>query len=159
MANEKYQEKLRMLIVEDQEYPLMALEKAVKEVFPKHYPEAFSGYEIAKCYNEAEQAVTSGNYDFILLDHRLPLENPGNLENEDMNKFSASLKNIGYRLIPKIRANDRRTTIIGTSSMSRELQYEPSPDYSMSKMFGQAEQDLERILNELKGGDGKWNKE
>ena len=46
-----------------------------------------------------------------------------------------------------------RTKIIGTSSMSKEIRYEPSPDYSMSKMFGQAEQDLEIILKELKGGN------
>jgi CheY-like chemotaxis protein len=146
--------KLKILIVEDQKYPLMALEKALKEVFPKYHPEVFSGYEIIKCYNEAEKAIDSKVYDFIFLDHRLPLEDQGNLEDEDMDKFSASLKNMGYELIPRIRANGK-TIIIGTSSMVRELQHEPSPDYSMSKMFGQAGGDLERIIKQLKGGESK----
>jgi len=41
--------------------------------------------------------------------------------------------------------------VIGTSSLAKnELKGMPVPDFTMSKMWGDAEKDLERILQEIK---------
>ena len=139
---------MRMLIVEDQKYPLMALELAVKSLSDKAILKV-DELKVVKCYLDAERLFDSKEYDIILLDNRMPMENLGDLEDTDFEKFSQSLKNIGYSLIPRIREKSPHALIIGTSSLSRdELRELPTPDYKMSKMFDDAETDLERILKE-----------
>ena len=81
----------------------------------------------------------------------MPYEDMGDLEETDFDKFSSSLKNIGYSLISKIMEINPNTIIIGTSSLSKsELRNFPTPDYTMSKTLGEAEKDLEDILNQVK---------
>jgi CheY-like chemotaxis protein len=138
----------KMLIVEDQSATLESLEYAVNKVLPKHLGD--TQYDVAKCYDEAREKIPAG-YDIILLDHRMPMQNVGNLEDTDMHAFSRSLKNVGYSLIPYIKSVNPKTIVIGTSSLDKsELQGEAVPDYIMSKMWGDAEKDLERILTEIR---------
>lgn len=136
-----------LLIVEDQKYPLMVLEGAVKSVGTKYFPGM--KYDVARCYNDAERMIQKG-YNVVLLDHRLPRENMGNLEDTDFRRFSDSLENIGYSLIGSIREYNPKTIVIGTSSLSaKKLRGQPVPDHVMSKMFGEAERDLGKILDEI----------
>ena len=141
--------KVNILILEDQIGTLESLEYAVNKIMPKFY-DSFEekNYDVAQCYNEAQEMISKNNYDFIFLDHRVPYENQGNLEDEDMDKFSASLRNVGYSLISKIREKTPYTKIIGTSSM-KKLDDFPNPDHSMSKFWVESEKDLESILIKL----------
>jgi CheY-like chemotaxis protein len=146
---------MKILIVEDQKYPLEALEFAVGKVMPRHF-EGFTknDYDVARCYSKAEEQVGKANYDMILLDNRMPYEDQGDLEDKDFSRFSANLENTGYRLIPLIKSKNPKTTVIGTSSMSKgELRGLPAPDFTMRKMWGEAEEDLETILKQLKGAN------
>ena len=142
---------MKLLIVEDQKWPLEALELAVNEVVPAHFP-YFSkeSYDVARCYNDAQRRISSGEYDIVLLDHRLPYEDQGDLESIDMNRFSAGLKNIGYSLIPVIKQRNPNTFVVGTSSLSREQDGIPMPDFTMSKGWRAARKELEEILKQVK---------
>lgn len=139
---------MNLLIVEDQKWTLRTLAYAVDTVMPNVYPEYTPAQrEVAKCYAEAVAALNSKTYDIILLDHRMPLENVGTLEDRDFDAFSASLHDIGYTLIPRIQEKNPKSLIIGTSSLSREERGNvPSPLFTMSKMPGEAERDLEALL-------------
>jgi len=135
--------KIRVLIVEDQKYPLEALEFAVKNVMPA------AEYDIAQSFTAAEQAIEGERYDIILLDHRLPREDTGNLEMEDMSSFSDLLREIGYNLIPQIKEKCPETIIIGTSSLrSKALRNFLQPDHTMSKTWDEAEEQLQTIIND-----------
>ena len=143
-----------ILIVEDQKLTLESLENAVNQVMPKYISGFSKGqYDVAKCYRDARDKIISNDYQFILLDHRLPMNDPGNLEDTDFESFSDSLVNIGYTLISGIKERNLPTVIIGTSSLhGSELRDMPSPDYKMSKMWGESETDLEKILRTISGG-------
>ncbi len=142
----------RILIIEDQESPLEALENAVDKVMPKYFPSYNSeDREVVKCYNQAENKIRNYKYDFIFLDHRMPLNDLGDLERTNFDSFSSQLVNIGYSLIPIIKEYNSVAITIGTSSLSREeLREFESPKHKISKMWGEAERDLENILRELK---------
>jgi len=138
---------MKLLIVEDQRFPLKALDNAVRRVVPRYFP-GF-GYDTARSYNEASSMIPAG-YEIILLDHRLPRENTGDLEDMNFEAFTEGLEEIGYSLIPGIKGLNPATVVIGTSSLSkRELGEAPSPDYTMGKSWTEAEIDLDRILAEL----------
>jgi CheY-like chemotaxis protein len=146
---------MKILIVEDQKYPLKALEFAVRKVIPNHF-KGFtkSDYDVARCYSKAEESIGRTAYDLVLLDNRMPYEEQGDLEDKDFDRFSASLENIGYSLIPSIKSKNPKTAVIGTSSLSKgELRGMPTPDFTMRKMWGEAEEDLENILNQIKGAN------
>ncbi len=146
----------KILLVEDQKYPLEALEHALRTVTPRYFPQ-FS-HAVAKCYDEAEEQIEQDIFDIVLLDHRMPRRNQGDLEERDMKAFGETCEGIGYSLIEPIRRRSPRTVVIGTSSMSGdELRGQPSPDYTMSKMWGSAERDLDKIFTELskKSGEAK----
>ena len=137
----------KLLIVEDQSGPLEALEFAVKTVFPTYFTKFH--YDTARCYEDA-QGMISNRYDFILLDHQMPIRNVGNLEDTDFDSFSKSLRPVGYSLISEIKRYNPQTVIVGTSSLSLlELNDQPAPDYVMNKMWNEAERDLNRILSEI----------
>ena len=144
---------MKLLIVEDQKYPLEALEFAINKVVPAHFPDFVKGsYDVAKCYNDAQKRITDQEYGIVLLDNRMPYEDQGDLEDRDMSRFSDTLENIGYSLIPTIKDRNSNTVVIGTSSLSKgELRGMPTPDFTMSKMWGDAETELEAILKEVKG--------
>lgn len=135
---------MRLLIVEDQKYPLMALKGAVRSVAPD------CELDVSKCYSDVEAKIGSNSYDVILLDHRMPRNDVGDLESRDMIKFSSLLENIGYTLIPQIKARNQSTLVIGTSSLSvDELKGLPVPDYIIGKGSEELNKDLEKILGEV----------
>jgi len=143
----------RILIVEDQVGPLDALEKAVEKIGPEY----FGKYEChtARWYTQAEDKINQTSYDLVLLDHRMPYDDPRSTEDdEDMgDKFFSTLKNIGYELIDKIKEKDSRTIVVGTSSLSeRDTGSFTNPDYIMRKFCGAAEEDLEKILTSTERG-------
>jgi len=122
---------MKLLLVEDQGPPLRALEGAIKAILPK-YCSGFSpqDYDVARCYAKAEELISSHSYDLILLDHRMPCQDTGELETEDFNAFCSRLENIGYGLIPLIKEKSPSAVIIGTSSLSAgELRRFSQPDY------------------------------
>ncbi len=137
---------MKLLIVEDQSPPLRALEGAVKAILPK-YCSGFSpqDYDVARCYTQAEELISSHGYDLILLDHRMPCEDTDNLEQDDFRAFCDKLENIGYGLIPLIKEKSPSAVIIGTSSLSaEELRRFPLPEYQLDKV--RAFQQLESLL-------------
>ena len=121
--------------------------------FRSHYSGFSKGnYDVARCYADAQQRISKNDYQMVLLDNRMPYEDQGDLERTDFDRFCSSLENIGYTLIPVIKEKNPSTVIIGTSSLSKgELRGLPTPDYTMSKMWGDAETDLENRLNQIKG--------
>jgi CheY-like chemotaxis protein len=142
---------MKLLIVEDQKWTLMSLKAAVDSVMPAYFP-GFSkkDYDIAKWYADAEQKISQNSYDIVLLDHRMPYDDVGDLEETDMKKFSASLENIGYSLVKPIKKKNPKAIVIGTSSMKPEdIRGFQAPDYRLDKL--DAEKELDRIMKELKG--------
>ncbi len=144
---------MEILIVEDQKYPIEALEFAVNSVMSKFDSDYVKGsYDKVKCYNDARSQIGKKDYGLILLDNRMPYEDQGDLEDRDMHAFSDTLQNIGYSLIPIIKGKSPKIVVIGTSSLSKgELKGLPTPDFTMRKMWDEAEEDLERILNQVIG--------
>jgi CheY-like chemotaxis protein len=143
---------MNVLIVEDQHYPLDALTMAVKKVLPK-YDSGFSSdnLHVAKNYLAAKERINANVYDLVLLDHRMPCDDVGDLEEKNFDEFCAMLDNLGYGLIPDIRRSSPSSLIIGTSSLSdNEIGRFERPQYKMSKMYGDAEEDLEQILSEVR---------
>jgi len=97
--------------------------------------------------------MISNRYDFILLDHQMPIRNVGNLEDTDFDSFTRSLKPVGYALINGIKEQNPQIVVIGTSSLSAsELRPYPIPDYVMSKMWNKSERDLDIILSQINAG-------
>jgi CheY-like chemotaxis protein len=138
---------MKILIVEDQNGPLEALEFAVKTVFPVYSTEFH--YDTARCYEDAQKMLPNG-YDIVLLDHVMPIKDIGDLEETDFDSFRKSLRQVGYSLIDKIKRQNSQTVVIGTSSLSAlELRNHPAPNYVMSKMWNESERDLDRILSEI----------
>jgi CheY-like chemotaxis protein len=137
----------RILIVEDQEFPLEALETAVKASFPNER------YAVARSFQSAQDHISNNAYKLIFLDHRLPYRDQGDLETRDIDAYSETLEDRGYSLIPQIRQRNSFTVIIGTSSQSlKEISMQHEPDFTMRKNYGEAEADLENIVDRMKGG-------
>ncbi len=122
-----------VLVIEDQKATTDAIKFGLNETFK----------ELAMCpkvtyitnFDAAREIINSGSeFQIVLLDHRLPRVDLGNLEEDDFEDFSARLLDIGYTLIPEIRASLPNAKIIGTSSMKSELKNLPhQPDASINK--------------------------
>ena len=137
----------KLLIVEDQNGPLEALEFAIRKVSPTYFSQF--DYDIAKCYEDAQRLIQN-NYDVVLLDHVMPIKDVGDLEETDFDSFRKSLRQVGYSLIDEIKGQNSQTVVIGTSSLSAsELRNHPVPDYVMSKMWNESERDLDNILSQI----------
>ncbi len=143
----------RILIVEDQQAPREALEHAVDIVMPRYDTTyAPERRKTATCYSEASELLTQNQYDLILLDHRIPIQPTGNLENENFDLFSAQLANVGYGLVHLIQQRSSNSILIGTSSLSRhECCDFVSPSYAISKKQREAERDLDAVLGRVQG--------
>lgn len=77
-------------------------------------------------------------------------EIPDDKNTPEFDSFIRYLRPVGYSLINEIKEQNPRTVVIGTSSLSAsELKHYPTPDYMMSKMWNEAERDLDKILSEL----------
>lgn len=138
---------MKLLLVEDQSMPRKTLGWAIAKVCPKYFPD--TSVEVARCYEEAREMLGREQYGIVLLDHRMPRIDVGNLEETDFTRFCDSLDSIGYSLIPSIREQCPGAVIIGTSSSSpEELRGMPTPDYTIGKTFGEAKVGLERIIGE-----------
>jgi len=102
---------------------------------------------IARYYTRAVDLITTNTYDLILLDHRMPHDYLGDLEEKNIRQYSDQLMNIGYLLVPLIKNSNPSTLLIGTSSFRKEeIKISPLPDHHISKMWGDAEQQLEAVL-------------
>jgi hypothetical protein len=67
-----------------------------------------------------------------------------------MKRFSESLEEIGYNLIPLIKSRNPKTIVIGTSSLSqKELRGLSAPNFKMSKSFIGTQEELESILKNI----------
>lgn len=137
----------KILVVEDQEATLEALINAVTSVMVEFFPK--NSISIAKWYGMAKELIEEESYDLVLLDHRMPYDNPGCTDRDS--SFSRKCQDVGYRLIPLIREKNPNALIIGTSSLDRdELEDYSSPDYHISKMWGEASKELQAILERIK---------
>ena len=67
----------KILIIEDQECPLEALEDAVEQVMPN------VTYEVARDINTARSKINNSQYDIVFVDHRLPYDHEEGLERND----------------------------------------------------------------------------
>lgn len=133
-----------ILIIEDQECPLEALEFAVEKVMPN------VTYEVARDINTAKSRINDSQYDIVFVDHRMPYEHDAELEKNDLRSYSDTLVNYGYNLIPLIREKSPNAVIIGTSSLDKEEVREyGEPDFTMSKMWGEAINELEKIVEKI----------
>jgi len=144
----------RVLVVEDQKYPLEAIQGAVNRVFPQNYSGfAKNGFDSAKFYDGAKHLVDGSSYDFVFLDHRMPRTDVGDLEETDMDAFSGSLEGIGYGLISAIRGKNPNAVVIGTSSMDDgELRRYGTLDFKLDKSSSGIFDDLRAILAKVRGG-------
>ncbi|MBW3012836.1 hypothetical protein KY340_01405 [Candidatus Woesearchaeota archaeon] len=92
------------------------------------------GFDVAQTYSEAEQYIQANDYDYILLDHKMPRAK------------GEPVESIGYTLIPVIRKKNPRTIIIGTSSVPDCLLAGLDlPDRHINKIT----MELETILREI----------
>lgn len=143
---------MKILVLEDQKYPLESLQIAINEVFPEFFPDAKLELDIASSYNGAILLINANQYDFAFIDHRIPWNDLGNMEDEDFKRFSSLLEEVGYELIDEVKKTSPNVVVIGTSSLSEgELRRFPQPDYKISKGWDEAEGDLSRVLSEIKG--------
>jgi CheY-like chemotaxis protein len=139
--------KLKVLVIEDQSGPLDAIKFAVKRDFSKKYD---VDLHVAQWYSDAEQKIKQEKYDLIFLDHRMPYNKPPCSEDEDMDKFSASLQEIGYGLMQDIQTHNSNAVIVGTSSLSpSELRRFSSPDLKLVKYKAYDDGSLEHVVKEI----------
>jgi CheY-like chemotaxis protein len=126
---------LQILLIEDQKYPLEALEYVVTKLatMPEY---SHLRYDVAKSYTAAVDALAQTEYDVVLLDNKLPRYDVGNLEDTNMRAFCDTLEYIGYTLVPFIQQGLPNALVIGTSSMTDdELKAHnlQKPTYSLDK--------------------------
>lgn len=143
---------MRLLIVEDIDIVLKIIEDAVQDIVPKYYPHL--DYDVARCFIDAENIIKKSSkrpYDVILLDHRMPLLYEPEIEQDifDMDRHDQRLINAGYALIPLIRKVNPKTVIIGTSSLSSEVEFLAKPDYTLRKLPDTIRGDLDNILQDI----------
>lgn len=133
---------MKILLVEDQQGPLKLLAGIIIEAAIN-----FNDYQfvIATSYKEAKINIENGVFDIVLLDHRLPYEDQGDLENTDFDKFCESLQNVGYGLITEIKRKNPNCIVIGTSSMKEEALRLGRPDFSIEKL-NVTSGDLKKIM-------------
>ena len=102
----------------------------------------------ARWYTEAKEMIEMEQYDVILLDHRMPYDDPRCTDETNFRKFSAQLRNIGYGLLPLIETRQKRTVVIGTASLNPdEMGPYTAPELRLDKtnMFDELPPLLERI--------------
>ncbi len=144
----------KILVIEDQKGPIGAIQYALSQSLPPLNLDPEVRY--VTNYTDAEKEIASEErFDLILLDHRLPRVDVGDLEDRDMRAFSDKLADIGYNLIPTIRTQQPQSIIIGTSSMRDEIEgLEQMPDENIVKsdMYF-PEKEFSPLLRRLVTGD------
>jgi CheY-like chemotaxis protein len=134
----------QILVIEDQDMTLEVIEAAVKCVFGKE-----TSYDVARSWNEAVALIEQRAYNLVLIDHRIPYDHVAGLERKDIRAYSDTLEDMGYQLIPKIIERNPTVVVVGTSSLKGELRGLPKPHHTMRKMWGEAEEDLRKIVEGL----------
>lgn len=134
--------KMKVLIVEDHKVLQENLQRAVKIVVPKFYPDFDPNTDRhLSCTYENTQKLTERNqYGIILLDYRIPMA--------ESSRFDDAYS---FRLIEEIRKRNQATIIIGTSEVTQEqARAFARPDYTMRRARAEdAETDLEKILRRI----------
>jgi len=160
MTNTNTQRETKILIVEDQYWPRIILGKTLDQLMPNYCPSYQPGsYDNATNIRDAERKIREEKYGMIFLDHRLPEEDMGDLENRDMNSYSDSLRNVGYnRLLPLIAQHNPDATVIGTSSLSEQISIKPEHQIDKCRCRETLESVLKKLYTqretkELKGGN------
>lgn len=122
---------MKVLIIEDAELPL------------KFMTEVLSGLghtvHAAEWIEQARELLAAGDYELVLLDHRLPMSQGGEAES------------IGYGLVGEIQQTNPRAVIVGTSSLTeKEVQWSgfELPSRTMNKTDPWEE--IPKILKEMK---------
>lgn len=142
---------MKILILEDQSGPLEVLEVAISTLFLEFYPDEKFELDVARSFLGAKALINANQYDFAFIDHRIPYEDVGNLEEEDFERFIDSLEEIGYIMIKRVKEASPNVIVIGTSSLSSsELKPFIRPDYKIRKNRREAKRDLRRVLSEIK---------
>ena len=90
---------MKVLIIEDAELPLKYMEEVLCGL--NHT------VNVAVCVDFARKLLTCGDYDLVLLDHRLPM-----FEGDDDEP-------VGYGMIDEINKTNPNAIIVGTSSLSK----------------------------------------
>lgn len=138
----------KVLVIEDQEAPW----KSFIMILVQLCGLSEKDIDRARWYTEAEQKLSTGQYDIILLDHMMPHEDPG-CTDKDYKKFDPLIKGIGYRLLPLIGEKQPQATVIGTSSLSQaELRGIEQPTLIVKKleMWDKLKPTIEAILKGAK---------
>ncbi len=110
----------KILVIEDQKGPIGAIQYALSKSLPPLNLDPEVRY-VTNYADAAKEIASDQRFDLILLDHRMPKVDLGDLEDRDMRAFSDNLADIGYNLIPVIRTQQPQSIIIGTSSMRDEI--------------------------------------
>lgn len=143
-----------VLVIEDQINTTRAIKSGLKETFAELAMSPKVTY--ITNFEAAREIIQSGDeFQLILLDHRMPRIDVGDLEDQDFDKFCASLIDIGYTLIPEIRERMPNAKIIGTSSMKSELKnfpHKPDANIDKTKMYS-PEVEFSPKLRELFGAE------
>ena len=141
----------KILIVDGFKVPLETIKNAVDNIFPNYFPDFNKGnYDVARSYRDARDSIIENVYQFIILGHRLPMNDPRDSESSYPESFIASLQNIGYSLIQGIRERNLPTVVIGTGPFSwDDVGVFPEPDFRMNAERGKAERSLDGILKKL----------
>lgn len=137
---------MKILIIEAQRYSRELIEDAVKTIFSRYFSDFI--YEIdcdvVQSYSAAKEFFSYGNYDIVLLDNRIPFEDTGNMEFENLRRFSDLLRDIGYDLIPIFKSTG--AIIIGTSLIKSKAKIKP--DFIINKL--NVIEDLNKIIKIIK---------
>ncbi|HRZ85442.1 MAG TPA: hypothetical protein P5277_01550 [Candidatus Paceibacterota bacterium] len=139
--------KTKILVVEDMDLPLEALNIAIRlSVLREPKPIELSGdsqreleergIDVVRTLEEARNYVEKSLYDLVLLDHNLPA------------RVGSPAEDIGYTLIPKIKERNPETYIVGTSSNDRLPSY-LVPDCAIRKSSMTLDEDIGNIYDKL----------
>lgn len=136
---------MKILVIEDQEMPWSNFKIVLLQICKMREEDI----ERARWLEEAEAKLRTDEYDLILLDHRMPYDDPGCTDQSDFDLFVGKLDNIGYRLLPLIKKTQPKAVVVGTSSLSAdELRFYEAPSRSMSKL--NAFEELPKLIDSLR---------
>lgn len=138
----------RILIVEGQSQVVTALECALREISPRYLGNA--GFDVSRDFSCAQRRIANESYGLVILDHRIPKCDVGDLDERDFADYCARLESIGYFLIGQIKSRNPAAIVIGTMKVSpAELNGWLMPDYFISKTRAEAETQLDTILSNI----------
>ncbi|MBI2448579.1 hypothetical protein HYV44_03445 [Candidatus Microgenomates bacterium] len=171
--------RLKVLVVEDQEWPKISILKAIKTNFGNFLPDFRDGGDLKMVDNERDLLTIindpDASFDIVFLDNRIlarpfddgarpsrrisrntsfldmeGIEKNAFAIHEDSDNFMDADKINAYPLIGALK--EKKMLVVGTSSMSeRELARtgDHKPDFSITKMFSDADESLAGIKGQV----------